>query len=366
MAWTMTIAQGRASCAFIVKTSFYQTKRGGMLPSTQRPRSHAALMLVRLFTTTSSSSTTTSTTPEPPLSDSNDEALSATKDLSSNRAFSPWNNHFTSPEAKNEKVVVNRKFRQHVNPLALRYQQPTILSPQWPNDVFRDTSLPLILDIGCGKGGFLLDLAQHYVKNNENAANDDVNDNDALLHLPKPAHQPFNYLGLEIRPPVVRYAQSRIEKHGLTGHLDYVGCNANIDLERLLHLYHDLSKENVKDETSISGSLRLHLVTIQFPDPHFKSHHVKRRVVTPQLVETIYRYMPQNATVFLQSDVKNVLDDMRLQFRQSPRYLQDVTPDVNQYVPENVLGVSTERERSVLKRNLPVYRAVFRRTDHEV
>eukprot|EP00934_Nitzschia_sp_Nitz4_P004875 Nitzschia sp. Nitz4//scaffold61_size107673//79038//79694//NITZ4_004248-RA/size107673-processed-gene-0.195-mRNA-1//-1//CDS//3329555749//4865//frame0 len=201
---------------------------------------------------------------------------------------------------------------------------PTELPPDWPRTVFDDLSKPLFLDIGCSRGGFLLDYATQYP-------------ND------------YNYLGLEIRPIVVKQAQSRIPVHGLTGCLDFVGCNANVDLERLL------STANAKH--------KLQLVTIQFPDPHFKAKHAKRRVVTPELVHTLATFMPAGAKVFLQSDIQSVLDDMRMQFRQLDIAFRDDVPNEKEYLEDNYLGIPTEREISVLNKGLPIFRTTFTRTD---
>lgn len=216
------------------------------------------------------------------------------------------------------------RVRQHVNPLARQYQQPTILSRDWPKDVFHDMSLPLHLDIGCGRGGFLLEIAA------------EVPDK--------------NYLGLEIRPSIYQYALDRVEKRGLTGRLTFVGCNANVDLERILSLYQK------------QGGGPLDTVSIQFPDPHFKSQHAKRRVVKPSLVLTLAKFMPESSRLFLQSDIKEVLDDMRLRFREQDKYFCDEVADANEYLKENPLGCQTERERSVLARDLPVYRTMLRRS----
>ena len=242
--------------------------------------------------------------------------------------YSPWNHPNLAERAKNNKQAF--RSRQHVNPLAKKFQQPTTLSEAWPMDVFDDLSKPVFLDIGCSRGGFLIDMATK-------------NPTD------------YNYLGLEIRPIVVYHAKERVEKHNLQGGLDFVGCNANVDLERLLDL---LTKEE--------GSGSVEMVTIQFPDPHFKARHAKRRVVTPELVQTLAKFMPEGATVFLQSDVQSVLDEMRLQFREQSEYFQDSEESVETYIPENILGVPTEREISVVERDLPVYRAKFQRTDAAV
>ena len=247
----------------------------------------------------------------------------------------PWSLDLFSQRKTKSKSNSAVRVRQHVNPLARRFQMQTILSDKWPNDVFDQINKkPLFLDIGAAKGGFLLKLASQ-------RRND------------------YNYLGLEIRPLAVQFAKDRLQNNPkysvpCTGHLGFVGCNANVDLKRLLSLYRD---------TAVSPTF-LEMVTIQFPDPHFKASHAKRRVVTPELVKTLPEFMPPGAKVFLQSDVQTVLDDMRERFREeTPEYFQDLVEDAQQYYPDNIIGIPTEREVSVLKQNLPVYRAVFVRTD---
>ena len=56
-------------------------------------------------------------------------------------------------------------------------------------------------------------------------------------------------------------------------------------------------------------------VCIQFPDPHFKMKHRKRRVVQPALVESIAALTEPGCEVFLQSDIFGVVAEMRDIFR---------------------------------------------------
>jgi len=298
------------------------------------------------FTFTSTSTSLLSTTTTVATDDANNKGSSSNSNNNNNNnnndrnddhgsddlQYSPWNDPKVAERAKKRKQGL--RSHQHVNPLARKFQQPTILSDNWPVDVFEDLSKPIFLDIGCSRGGFLLDMATQRP--------DD-----------------YNYLGLEIRPIVVYHAQDRIPKRNLTGRLDFVGCNANVDLDRLLTLLTTTITNG--GEEKARGNVEM--VTIQFPDPHFKARHAKRRVVTPELVQTLARFMPEGATVYLQSDVQSVLDEMRLQFREESEYFRDTHESVEEYIPENILGVPTEREVSVLERDLPVYRAKFTRTD---
>eukprot|EP00587_Corethron_hystrix_P012319 CAMPEP_0113322498 /NCGR_PEP_ID=MMETSP0010_2-20120614/15652_1 /TAXON_ID=216773 ORGANISM="Corethron hystrix, Strain 308" /NCGR_SAMPLE_ID=MMETSP0010_2 /ASSEMBLY_ACC=CAM_ASM_000155 /LENGTH=176 /DNA_ID=CAMNT_0000181031 /DNA_START=43 /DNA_END=570 /DNA_ORIENTATION=+ /assembly_acc=CAM_ASM_000155 len=68
------------------------------------------------------------------------------------------------PAAPRRKKKNNaNRFRQHVNPLAYKYRIPISLEDRWYASAFAGSSggpdAPLVLDIGCAKGKFALDLA---------------------------------------------------------------------------------------------------------------------------------------------------------------------------------------------------------------
>lgn len=252
------------------------------------------------------------------------------------------------------------------------------LADNWPRSDYANVNLPLYLDIGCGKGGFLLELVGRRHGSSKPAnVGDDSYMNTTRTHedttddwLPSD----MNYLGLEIRPGVSQYAQQRVEKRGLDGLLSFVGCNANVDLDRLLSLYQESAGGAAAGEggDGAGGSDRLAFVSIQFPDPHFKKSHVKRRVVTPALVGTLAKFMKEGDVVFLQSDICDALEAMREQFVMDDGELyfdehatNDKTdgegPEEGEYGMDNPLGIPTEREVSVLKKGLPIFRTLFRR-----
>jgi tRNA (guanine-N7-)-methyltransferase len=169
------------------------------------------------------------------------------------------------------------------------------------------------LDIGCGRGMFLLKMAQQ---------------------------QPgWNYLGLEIREPLAIEANARREALGLAN-LHYIFCNVNLSVRSLL-------------ASLPPASLRC--VSIQFPDPWFKKRHQKRRVVQPELVETIATYLVPTGWVFLQSDVEAVAIEMCDRFAEHPAF----TRKNSDWLAGNPLPVSTEREQTTLARGEAVYRSVF-------
>lgn len=208
------------------------------------------------------------------------------------------------------------RVRQHVNPLNKKYQTPA--SPlDWEN-IYAKPNQPLHLDIGCAKGQFLVNMAQ--IESN------------------------WNYLGLEIREPLVVAANKLRSELALTN-LHYLFCNVNNSLDSLL-------------SSLPPGSLQR--VTIQFPDPWFKTRHAKRRVVQPELVTELANYLAVGSVVFLQSDMEFVAVEMRDRFAENPAFQRVGTEE---WLTENPLPVPTEREIGTQKKGEPVYRALFVRRE---
>lgn len=210
------------------------------------------------------------------------------------------------------------RVREHVNPLSRKYQTP-IEPPEWEK-VFADPMLPLHLDIGCGRGLFALKMSQ--------------------------AEPTWNFLGLEIREPLVDQAIEWRDEAGLKN-LHYLFCNVNNSLRPILASLPPKS---------------LSRVSIQFPDPWFKRKHQKRRVVQPEVVEWVAEFLQPGGIVFLQSDVLDVAEEMVDRFAEHSAFLRQG----NEWLPENPLAVPTERELMVLNFGDPVYRAVFQKAEGTV
>ncbi|MBD2694918.1 tRNA (guanosine(46)-N7)-methyltransferase TrmB [Anabaena catenula] len=204
------------------------------------------------------------------------------------------------------------RVRQHVNPLANKYQIPA--NPLEWEKVYPQPNQPLHLDIGCARGRFLLEMAQ--------------------------AEPNWNFLGLEIREPLVVDANRLRCELGLTN-LHYLFCNVNNSLTPLL-------------STLTPGILQR--VTIQFPDPWFKNRHAKRRVVQPELVAELAGYLAVGGVVFVQSDQKFIAVEMCDRFSEHPAFVKMGTEE---WLAENPLPVPTEREIGTINKGEPVYRALF-------
>ena len=200
------------------------------------------------------------------------------------------------------------RVHQHVNPLSPFYRQEP--RPIDIESIFADPDRPLLLDLGCARGRFLLRMSE--------------------------AEPAWNYLGVEIRHPLVDEANRIGAEEGRTN-LHYEFCNAMLWLGQLI--------KDIPDGI-------LQAVTIQFPDPWFKKRHAKRRMVNEEMVETIAEYLAPLGRVFVQTDIETLAGEMFELFRNDSRFTE-IEGDTNPF------PVKTEREKAVEDKGLPVYRAMF-------
>ena len=100
--------------------------------------------------------------------------------------------------------------------------------PPW-RELFEDATRPLVLDLGCGSGRFLLSLGE------------------------RDAARERNYLGIEIREPLAVRANTWAEKKGWSKFIQFAGTNANVNAKDWLDAY--------------PGPLVQ--VSILHPDPHW-------------------------------------------------------------------------------------------------
>ncbi len=201
------------------------------------------------------------------------------------------------------------RVHQHVNPLA-KYYRDLPVKPLILQDLFADPKQPLHLDIGVGRGRFLLGMSK--------------------------LKKDWNFLGLEIREPLVKEANQIRDDLNLTN-LHYEFCNAFIALGILL--------EEVPRDF-------LQMVTIQFPDPWFKQKHAKRRMVKETMVEDIANNLSRDGEVFIQTDIEFLAKEMFGLFEQTGKFVHFKTG-------ESILPIKSEREKSVENRDLSVYRKIY-------
>jgi len=200
------------------------------------------------------------------------------------------------------------RVHQHVNPLAPFYRFTP--KPIEIENIFANHQLPLHLDIGSARGRFLLKMAEIY-----------------------PA---CNFLGVEIREPLVEEANRLAQENNLTN-LYYEFNNASYSLDTLLK--------------KLPASV-LQFVTIQFPDPWHKKKHAKRRMVNEDLVKTVVEHLKLAGKIFVQTDIDFLAEEMFEIFRENSQLRESE-------IFENPFPVKTEREMAVEEKDLPIFRVMF-------
>ena len=204
--------------------------------------------------------------------------------------------------------------RQHVNPLSQFFQLPLSLPSK--NILFEKSHYPIHLDIGSAKGEFLIELATKYPD--------------------------WNFVGLEIREPLVSLCEKKRRKLELTN-LKFLFCNVNVSLDEWLS---DLDFGQLKR------------VSIQFPDPWFKRKHFKRRVLKTNILNSIAKAMSKDGEIFIQSDIFKLIEYMTKMIDENRYFTRKNVGDLRS-IDKNPYNVMTDREIFSLKKNLLIYRVMY-------
>ena len=204
--------------------------------------------------------------------------------------------------------------RQHVNPLSQFFQLPLSLPSK--NVLFEKSHYPIHLDIGSAKGEFLIELATKYTD--------------------------WNFVGLEIREPLVSLCEKKRRKLELTN-LKFLFCNVNVSLDEWLS---DLDFGQLKR------------VSIQFPDPWFKRKHFKRRVLKTNILNSIAKAMSKDGEIFIQSDIFKLIEYMTNTIDKNRYFTRKNVGDLRS-IDKNPYNVMTDREIFSLKKNLLIYRVMY-------
>jgi tRNA (guanine-N7-)-methyltransferase len=200
-----------------------------------------------------------------------------------------------------------QRYRQHGNPYHVR---GPLEVPDWPRVYSRDA--PFAIDVGCGPGIFLLELAKRYPQ--------------------------WNVLGLEIRQPWVANVLEQARFQGITNVWALV-ANANVHLDELV------------PDSSVA------CISLNFPDPWFKRRHHKRRVLNRDWLAVIEAKLRPGGSFHLMTDFEPIAQEA-YKLLEDPPHLRNETGG---FCKESTTGIQSEREISHMRRGHPVYRLHYRK-----
>jgi len=174
------------------------------------------------------------------------------------------------------------------------------------------TEAPLEIEVGCGKGLFLQNVAL--------------------------AHPDRNFLGVEVSHKYARFTAARLAKRGISNAISVHGDGLRV------------FREMVPD-----GSLAA--VHVYFPDPWWKSRHHKRRVLNESFLQNVERTLSPSGKFHFWTDVKNYFDATLALIGSHTQLVGPV--EVPESDPEHDLDYRTHFERRTRLNDEPVYRAEF-------
>jgi tRNA (guanine-N7-)-methyltransferase len=166
---------------------------------------------------------------------------------------------------------------------------------------------PIVLDLGCGNGRFLIGSAW--------------------------SRRDHDHLGIDTLPLVIRYARKRANQRGLANVRFAVG-GAHELLERWVE------------------PLSVREIHCYHPQPYYDPRQVHRRLITPQFLALVHRSLEPGGLFVIQTDNPGYW-----------RYIKDVAPCFFRFDeqagrwPDAPRG-RTRREILALKRGLPILRGI--------
>lgn len=176
------------------------------------------------------------------------------------------------------------------------------------HEVFGNSN-PVHLEIGCGKGDFIVELSRR---------NPDI-----------------NYIAIEKEKDVIVLA---LEKAQAAGTTNVVYCNSYA--------------ENLEDFFEKGEIERIYL---NFSDPWKKSRHAKRRLTSSLFLQSYKNILTDDGSIFFKTDNRPLFDFSLEQFPLCGFRLENVTFDLHnsEFAADNIM---TEYERNFSAKGFPINR----------
>jgi tRNA (guanine-N7-)-methyltransferase len=169
--------------------------------------------------------------------------------------------------------------------------------------------LPVDIEIGFGKGRFLLQKAQIY-KN-------------------------INFIGFEVKAGLVDYTKNIIEQ------------------EKLDNIYVERSYADVSIPEKIPAG-RIRNIYINFPDPWWKRKHKKRRILQKEFIKLFYNILQIDGTIYVRTDVEEYAGFVKNNFTGFDTFV----PVEHDIISDNIMS---NRESRCQSEGLDIYYLAYRK-----
>ncbi len=174
---------------------------------------------------------------------------------------------------------------------------------------------PLELEIGCGKGTFILEAARN--------------------------HPERRFLGIEAGPPYAAYCADRLARHGLTNAF-MVADDARVFLE---------------DTPPPGAFARIH---VYYPDPWPKRKHRRRRFFQPETLPALRRALREDGELLIATDNTRLFGEILATLGESPLFCRSRKKELSYgiEIPGTAFG-PTNFSKKYRAQGRPSHRAVF-------
>ena len=175
---------------------------------------------------------------------------------------------------------------------------------KWRNE-FARPGQPFFVELGCGKGGFISQIACKHPEN--------------------------NYLGIDLVDPMLGLAKRKIEEMYTEQHkeIDNV-LLTRFDIERILLI---LNKQDAVDG-----------IYINFCNPWPRGKHHKKRLTHTRQLEHYKEFLKPDGIIYFKTDDDNLFNESMRYFEQTGFKIEKITRDLKQE-PDFWENIETEHER---------------------
>lgn len=178
---------------------------------------------------------------------------------------------------------------------------------EWRN-LFPDKNAKLALEIGSGKGGFLVGMSQ--------------------------VHPDMNFIGLEKVPEVVWQACKRLEQREIS----------NV---RML-------QEDARDLTTLFSPGEVDRIYLNFSDPWPKSRHNKRRLTYRSFLARYCQVLAPGGEIHFKTDNRDLFEFSLNEFAFLGLQMKNISLNLHRNEPKD--NVRTEYETKFSEMGMPIYR----------
>lgn len=193
------------------------------------------------------------------------------------------------------------------------------LKGMWRKE-FARTNQPLYVELGCGKGGFISQIACKHPEN--------------------------NYLGIDLVDPMLGLAKRKVEEtyQEQNKEIDNV-LLTRFDIERILLI---LSEEDSLDR-----------IYINFCNPWPRGKHHKKRLTHTRQLEKYRQILKADGSIYFKTDDDNLFEESVGYFEQTGFKIEKITRDLHQELDfwENI---ETEHEKMFLSQGIKIKALIAR------